>query len=124
MATLYEMSTEEQREWDAWVAERPSIVQELAQRFPWNILYRMKSTGQRCTIVSYNEDGTLRVFVSAKYNFVLFEREVFGIHPDDLEETDEPQPDECAGALLEDPEEIQDAITILRPVILGMRDAN
>jgi hypothetical protein len=60
----------------------------------------MRSTGQRVFPVSYSEDGTVRVIVSGKYNLVSFEREVFGVEIDDLEECDLPGPDEPLGAIL------------------------
>ena len=66
----------------------------------------MKSTGQRVTLVSYGEDGTLRVLVSGQYNCIVFDREVFGIAADDLEECDLPGADEMTGTLLTEEAEV------------------
>lgn len=97
----YAQPTEAQeRQFAAWVAERPDVIRALisARRFdPWT-LYRLKTTGQRVYIISFSEPEesggkvTLRVVVSGKFNLVAFERGVFGIDPDDLEECDLPDP--------------------------------
>ena len=121
MTQLFDMDEATQREWDVWVSERPPEVQALARRFYPNILYRIKSTGQRVSIQGYNENGTLRVNVSSEHNLVFFERDVFGVSPDDLEEADLPGPDERVGALFENPDDISEAIDVLRPVIREMR---
>ena len=57
----------------------------------------MKSTGHRVTMYSYSENGTVTVNVTGDYNVVVFERQVFGISPDDLEECDLPAPGEFLG---------------------------
>jgi hypothetical protein len=87
--------------WEDWVSSRPSVVQDLCRRYPPDRLYSMKPNGQRVTLVSYFEDGTVKVNVSAQWNFVTFERQVFGVDPADLEECDLPTADEMTGALLE-----------------------
>lgn len=69
MAKVREMNEEG---WREWVATRPESVQKLCVRLPPDRLYRMKSTGQRVTLLSYGEDDTLRVNVSAEYNAVHF----------------------------------------------------
>jgi hypothetical protein len=94
--------------WAKWVATRPECVQELCRLLPPDRLYKMKSTGQRVTLHSYSEDGTVTVDVTADYNFLTFERQVFGISADDLEECDLPGPSELTGALLTEPEEIEE----------------
>ncbi len=86
-------------EWSKWLDERPLIVRNLANRFPPNKLYKIKSTKQRVTILSYYEDGTLKVYVGSDYNAILFERQVFGIKPEDLEESALPSTDEITGIL-------------------------
>ena len=99
----YVQPTPEQAQgWESWVAERPDNVREVARRFdPWT-LYRLKSSGHRVTVGAFDEeeDGrvTLRVNVSGEFNFVTFERSVFGIDPNDLEECDLPGPDEPLGS--------------------------
>lgn len=92
MAQIREMN----EDWDAWLAERPQVIQDLAKRLPPNLLYRMRGK-HRVTLYSYEEDGTLSVHVSGQYNRVLFSRHVFGVLPDDLVECDLPGPDEDLG---------------------------
>lgn len=92
------------------------MVRDLCERFPPNRLFLLKSTGQRVTIVSYFENGTLKVDVSASFNQVLFEREVFGISPDDLEECDLPGMDVPTGAAMS-PQEADANIDALRCLI-------
>ncbi len=100
----YVEPTDDQRQgWDAWLAERPEAVRLVAARFdPWT-LYRLKPFGQRVTVQAFDEgvDGivTLRVAVSGEFNFVTYERSVFGINPDDLEECDLPSDDERLGTM-------------------------
>ena len=95
-----------QAAWNEWVATRPQVVQELCHRLPPDRLYRMKSSGHRVTLYSYREDGTVTVVVSGKFNLVVFERLVFWISPDDLEECDLPGPDEKVGTALTNREDI------------------
>ena len=104
MARIMEPTPEQLDGYRAWVASRPPNVRAVAERFePWG-LYRLKPTGPRVIVLSFGEeeDGrvTLTVHVSAEYNFTLFERNVFGINPDDLEPCDLPSDDEVTGAVL------------------------
>lgn len=97
-----EPTPEQIQGWDAWVSERPDNVRKIACQFdPWT-LYRLKTTGQRVTIGAFDEEGggkvSVRVNVSGEFNFVTFERSVFGIDPSDLEECDLPGPDEPLGS--------------------------
>lgn len=83
MAMFYEPTPEQKSAWKTWVAERPLTVRAVAERFdPWS-LYRMKPNGERVTIASFGEGEngvvTVTVNVTAEYNFVLFERQVFGV---------------------------------------------
>ncbi len=83
----------------------------------------MKSTSQRVTLSSICEDGTISVSVSADYNFVLHERNVFGIDPNDLEPCEIPSSDELVGSVLtqEQVEENIDALRVLvRPDLFAM----
>jgi hypothetical protein len=107
----------DEKGWNDWVATRPPEVQELCRRLPPDRLYRMKSTGQRVTLLSYSENGTVRVSVSGDYNFVTFERQVFGVNADDLEECDLPGPSELTGALLTEPEVIDEFIDSQRDAL-------
>lgn len=84
---------------DAWFAERPDCIKALVEKLPPDRLYRMKSTGHRVTIYSYSEDGTVTVEVTGQYNFLAFERRVFGIAAADLMECDLPSADERVGVM-------------------------
>lgn len=101
MANYGEPTEEQIAAWSAWVAERPPSVRTVAERFfPWK-LYRLRSSGHRVTIHSFDvgvdDSITLKVDVTGEFNFVAFERRVFGIAPDDLEECDLPSEDEQLG---------------------------
>lgn len=89
-----------------WRDSRPQAVREMIDRWPPNRLYQMASTGHRCTIYSYSEDGTVTVLVTGEYNILEFARKVFGIDPNDLTECDLPAPGEVTGALLTTEEQI------------------
>lgn len=96
---------EEEQGWKDWLAEPGrEAIREVASRFdPWT-LYRLKTTGQRVFIMSFSEPGEdgkvrCRVGVSGEYNLLTFERAVFGIDTDDLEECDPPNADELVGSL-------------------------
>lgn len=74
-----------------WLATRPPVIKEMFAKKPGNLMYRNKTTGQYVFIRAYNENGTVTVAVSAEFNRVLdFEREVFGVPLDALEECDIP----------------------------------
>lgn len=88
------------------MASRPPVIQELCRKVPAGNLYRLKDAGQRVTIYSYQEDGTVVVAVLGKYNLVAFERRVFGIKPEDLEECEFPTRGEPLGAILTKQEDI------------------
>lgn len=88
----FEPSSEDVKRWMEWVAERPSKVKDVAEKvFPWK-LYKLKTSGHFVTLYSIDEpkDGsepTLKVDVSREFNQNLeFERRVFGIRLEDLEE--------------------------------------
>jgi hypothetical protein len=113
-----EPSAEQEAGWKEWVASRPHNVRVVAERFePWS-LYRMKSTNQRVTLVSFGEqeDGkvTLTVNVAGDFNFVVFDRQVFGIDPDDLEPCDLPPRDAITGALLTEEAAINEYVDSVR----------
>lgn len=109
MAKIFEPTPKDIQQWEQWVSERPDNVRPIARRVnPWT-LYRMKPSGHRVTIYSIeeNKDGTvtLKVNVLGQFNFVAFERQVFGIPPDDLEECELPDDDEILGSMDLDPAE-------------------
>jgi hypothetical protein len=107
MALMYEMTEQQRSDWDNWISSRPKAVQDLARRFPPNKLFRLKSSGHRVYLYSYFEDGTLTVVVDGKYNMVAFERKVFGIKPEALEECELPASDEVVGSMNLTPEQVK-----------------
>jgi hypothetical protein len=107
-------------EWRRWVRSLPDEkARETGEKVdPWT-LYRIKSTGQRASVSSIFEDGTLSMVVSAEFNLVLFECRVFGILLDDIEECDLPDPSEPVGSALTSAE-VEDNLGALR--VLGRPD--
>jgi hypothetical protein len=106
MAYVVEPTGEMREEWGQWVASRPESVRRAIEEHelePWK-LYRIKSSGHRVVIHCFDEhqDGsvTIQVDVDRRFNFVTFERRVFGVAPGDLEECDLPAAGEPLGALL------------------------
>jgi hypothetical protein len=91
-------------------------VRAVAERFDIWTLYRLKSSGDRVMLQSFDGDGTLTVAVSGKFNLVIAERQVFGVPPDDLEECDLPAPDEKLGALMTG-KEIVDNLDAMRVLV-------
>ena len=87
--------------WVDWVLSRPKVIQEMCKKWPPNKLYRM-SSGHRCTINSYYEDGTVKVNVTGEYNLVGFSRSVFGVDPKTLVPCEPPGPDEPVGDVSEE----------------------
>jgi hypothetical protein len=103
---LHEEWTDDlEEQWQEWLASRPANVREVARRFPPSSLYRVKSTGRRVVVQSFQEadDGavTMTVWVGGDYNLVLMERSVFGVEADDLEPCELPGADEQVGVLLD-----------------------
>jgi len=94
MAEIHEI---DEMAWNKWVCSRPKSVQELCRKFPPNRLYKLRSTGHRCMVYSYSEDGTMTVNVTGEHNVVLFSRAVFGIKPEDLTECEPPAKGEMLG---------------------------
>lgn len=92
--------------WNGWKSTRPQAVRELCDRFdPWT-LYRM-ATGHRVIVCAFNEDGTVSVVVSGRFNRIAFERIVDGVDPDSLVECELPDPGEATGSLLDQEEAIE-----------------
>ncbi len=98
---------EDEEGWQEWVESRPPCVRELIKQLPPDRLYRLDGDGHRVLIHSYNEDGTVCVDVSGDYNFVIFERSVFGVNPADLEECDLPSANEPCGVALTDDQQVE-----------------
>jgi hypothetical protein len=108
MNRVFLPTPEEEREYRDWIASKSEKVKAVAERFdPWS-LYRMKSTGHRVILYSFDEqkggEVTLTVTVSGDFNTVFFERNVFGINPDDLEPCEPPLPNENLGTFLDQDE--------------------
>ncbi len=88
---LFNPTRQELRQWHLWLLDRPQKVREIAIRFPpWKVL-QLRSSGHLVTMrsIQENEDGTVTVtvHVSERLNSpLLFEREVFGVFPHDLED--------------------------------------
>jgi hypothetical protein len=120
MARIYEPSSEQQTEWLRFVESRPPAVRNVARQFsPW-LLYRIKESGHRVVIYCFeeNDDGTvtLKVDVTAAFNALMFERRVFGVKPEDLEECDLPGPCELLGVLLSH-DEVDANIDVIRELM-------
>lgn len=75
--------------WNAWLSDpEHAPVRAVAERFPPWCLYRMKDTDQIVEVVSFYEDGTVKVYNTPDHNSPDDWRtgfEVFGINPDNLE---------------------------------------
>jgi hypothetical protein len=110
----------DQTAWAEWVATRPECVRVLCEKLPPDRLYRMKSTGQRVTLHSYSENNTVTVDISGEYNFLTFDRQVFGIDPDDLEECDIPS-GELLGTMIVQDDDVEAFIDAVRPDVLASR---
>lgn len=120
MARIFEPTPKMERRWRKWVSSRPPNVRAVAERLnPWT-LYRLNKTGDRATLISLTEhdDGavTLTVAVTGQFNFTLFDREVFGINPADLEECDLPSESEMRGTVLTSTQ-VHDNIDALRVMV-------
>lgn len=111
----------DQSAWDAWVASRPPVVQELCALLPPDRLYLLKSSGHRVTIASYAENRTVTVDVTGAFNALTFERQVFGVKPEDLEECDFPADGEPLGVALTEQEDVEAFIDLVRPAVLAGR---
>ena len=105
MTRWMEPSEDQIAGWRTWIEANPEVAEAAAKLDPWT-LYRMKSTGQRVTIVAIAEPEeaggpcTVRVRVSGRFNLLAtFERDVFGVAIDDLEGCDLPGPHEALGVV-------------------------
>src|SRR5690242_8492171 len=102
MANWLDWTPEKEAAWQEWIATRPAEIQELAKQFPPYKLFLLKTTKHRCFVVSYAEDGTLRVQIDGRFNLITFSRQVFGINPKDLIECDLPPASEPVGDISEE----------------------
>lgn len=88
---MKELHEDAQQTLNEWLVDRPQEIKDIAKKIkPW-FRYRIKETGQHCTVLSYFEDGTLRVNVDGHDSEALdlmnqmIHVDVFGISPDELE---------------------------------------
>lgn len=120
MANIYEPTEEQKALYAEFVATRPEAVRLVAERFPPWTLYRIKGSGHRCHVYSFGEaeDGSvsLTVSVTGQFNAVMFDRNVFGISPEDLEECELPSADEATGTLMS-PEAVDENIDAMRVMV-------
>jgi hypothetical protein len=90
MAKLGEMTPKQESDWLEWASERPIQIREICRRFRPDTLYRLKPTGQRGTIYSVSENGTVTMDFHAEFNpLSCIGMQVFGLNPDDIEECDD-----------------------------------
>lgn len=78
----YNPTTQDRAQMEAWLKERPEIIQRMAAKFPPWHCYRLAKSGGHYTIYSYCENGT--VMLTHGDDSTLPGVEVFGIAPDDL----------------------------------------
>ena len=117
MAKIKEIA--DQASWFAWVESRPPVVQELCRLLPPDRLYLLKSSGHRVTLLSYSENRTVTVAVTGEFNSVVFDRQVFGIKPEDLEECELPADNEQLGTMLTERQDVEEYVDFLRPAVLA-----
>ncbi len=106
MARWFEPDEAQQAEWKSWVDSRPEAIRSLCERFPPWELFRLRDTGHRVYAAAFHDNGTLTVAVTKEFNALAFERQVFGIAPEDLEPCDLPAEGEPLGVLLDEDEQI------------------
>ncbi len=74
--------------WQEWLAERPRFVRSVAECFnPWT-MYRLITTGQRCQVLAFAEDGTVRIYAENEHLGPMTGTEVYGVSPADLVQWD------------------------------------
>lgn len=87
--------------WNEWIAERPPVIREMVAKYGLRLdrLYQWKADenfqGRRVILHAFDEDGTVQVHILAQFNpdtmlgfGTLMDRTVFGIKPEQLEETE------------------------------------
>lgn len=87
MSEIYELDKES---FQAWLADTPEKVQDMAKTYPPHLLYELETTKQKVTIFSYSEDNTVTVDILDRFSLVNSEIRVFGIELSDLTECDLP----------------------------------
>ena len=92
MAKHVELTPDEWRQAEAWIASRPPAIQAMIRRWPPDRWYWLDPPGQYAVLISYGEDETVRVLVSGRHNKgVARDREVCGVDPNNLTECDAPR---------------------------------
>jgi hypothetical protein len=78
-------------EFEEWLKDRPEIIKTMASKLkPW-FRYRLKATGQHCTLYSYSENGTVTIEVdghdskSLNAIYKITPIRVFDVNPNDLD---------------------------------------
>ena len=126
MARYTTPTPEQEQLWRVWLAEQPTYVATIGERFdPWS-LYLLKSSNHRVTVCGFNSNSethevTVQVNVTGEFNVVAFDRTVFGVDPDDLGPCALPKPGERLGAILTDPALIDEYIDLVRPAVLAAK---
>jgi hypothetical protein len=113
MARWMQPTAEQEEALAAWIETRPEIVRNILRRLDFFELFRLKTTGQRVTLHSVHEDGTVTVCITGQHNLIMFDRKVFGIDPDDLEPCELPAPDELLGTAMTQ-DEVKENLDVLR----------
>ena len=70
-----------------WLDERPQVIRDLAAKYDPYVPYRIVATRQIGWIVSYSEDGTVRLAIPAEAQddpFCISNIQVFGVDPESL----------------------------------------
>lgn len=88
--------TEKQKKLMAdWLAARPQVIRDMVTKYDLRMdrLYELTTTGQRVTLHSLSENGTVTITVAHQFNpermiSSVQDRHVFGINPADLRECD------------------------------------
>lgn len=63
-----------------WLATRPEVIQEMGNKYPPWVEYKMN--GKPCELYSYSEDGTVTVLTTDIFGLVPYK--VFGVNPEEL----------------------------------------
>lgn len=109
MANRFEPPIDYMEDYEEWCKTRPPKVAELARKFPPWMMLRwsprdMPYKGLRCFSVGVHEtedgDAKMMIAITGQYNFIEFERRVFGVDASELVECELPGPDEKLGAVL------------------------
>lgn len=119
MAKSGTMSDESLKRFLDSIQELPPEKREIFLRYPPDRLYRLKETGERGVIQSYDSDNTVTVAITGQFNRTIFGRAVFGIKLDSIEECDLPEPHEQLGEILTDQEDIDAFVKAKRADMFG-----